>query len=293
MKTISSDLNTHINLEVTTLARCWHIVRTDGVEFFFTAHDVDLLVGSDNYLSSAGFQNTAIESKSDLTVDNLEVVGIFDSETISIEDLRAGLFDYADVYIFLVNWQDTTQGPLKMRRGKLGECVMTPQGFFNVELRGLTQLLQQEIVETYSPTCRADVFDARCALNKADYECTGHVTTVTDGVHIVVSLDTTGSIYTANDGWFQYGVLKWDTGDNAGRAVEVKFWNHTSGAIELYVPTGYPVQVGDTFKIYPGCDKTVATCRDKFSNILNFRGEAYLPGNDKAFYYPDVGGGSG
>ena len=37
---------------------------------------------------------------------------------------------------------------------------------------------------------------------------------------------------------------------------------------------------GDQFTIVAGCDRTHTTCRDKFSNILNFRGEPYIPGQD-------------
>jgi hypothetical protein len=30
-------------------------------------------------------------------------------------------------------------------------------------------------------------------------------------------------------------------------------------------------------KIYPGCDRTKETCNDKFSNILNYGGFAWIP----------------
>lgn len=264
--------------------------------FRFTSHDVDLVIpGDGTYSSSAGFQNTAVESKSDLSVDNLDVVGIFDSDTISLQDLRAGLFDFSDIFIFMVNWSDLTQGAINIRRGKLGEVISSPQGWFNVELRGMTQLLQINFVELYGPDCRADLFDSRCGLIAANFQCTGHVTVVTDPTHITIHLDTTPSspFFQSNDGWFQFGVLKWLTGQNAGRAIELKTWSHTANTLEFYVPTGYPVTIGDTFDVWPGCDKSLATCRDKFSNLVNMRAESYLPGNDQAFYYPDVGGGSG
>jgi len=47
------------------------------------------------------------------------------------------------------------------------------------------------------------------------------------------------------------------------------------------------VQVGDTFTIAPGCDKNVTTCKNKFSNVVNFHGEPYLPGRDFLLTYPD------
>jgi hypothetical protein len=40
--------------------------------------------------------------------------------------------------------------------------------------------------------------------------------------------------------------------------------------------------------LFPGCDKTRATCVAKFSNILNFRGEPDVPGQDKYYTGPNA-----
>lgn len=286
MKSVSAALGSHLDQEVTTLARMWKIVRTDGQVFTFTSHDAPLTFSGDIYSSTYGFANTAIQNKSDLSVDNLDVGGVFDSDNITLEDLRAGLFDYADVFVFVVNWADLTQGALKLRRGKLGECTASPQGWFHTELRGMTQLLQQNVVELYGPECRADLFDTRCALLESLFSSTAHITAVTDATHVTIALDTTQGT-TTDDTWFQYGVFKFTSGLNNGRSAEIKSWNHITGVIELYLTAGYVPSVGDTVTLWPGCDKSLATCKAKFNNRLNFRGEPYLPGNDQLFYYPD------
>ena len=36
------------------------------------------------------------------------------------------------------------------------------------------------------------------------------------------------------------------------------------------------LSVGDYYEIYAGCDKTLATCKEKFNNVINFRGEPYI-----------------
>jgi uncharacterized phage protein (TIGR02218 family) len=40
------------------------------------------------------------------------------------------------------------------------------------------------------------------------------------------------------------------------------------------------IAAGDAFEVTPGCDKSFATCRDRFANQINFRGFPHLPGND-------------
>lgn len=164
MKTVSGDLADHLNGDVTTLTKLWRLVRTDGTTFRFTEHDADIAYDGHDWLAAGGFQATAVTASADLSVDNLEVMGIFDSEFISADDLRAGLFDYADVYVSIVNWADLTMGEIKVRRGKLGEVVVTDQGTYQAELRGLTQALAQQLGDIYQPTCRVDLGSAKCGV---------------------------------------------------------------------------------------------------------------------------------
>ena len=92
----------------------------------------------------------------------------------------------------------------------------------------------------------------------------------------------------AVDGWFAGGVLTFETGANAGASMEVKGWTRDPGRIELYLPLGFAVQSGDLFRVHPGCDKRLDTCIDRFANVLNFRGEPYIPGQDLLMSYPDA-----
>lgn len=163
-KTTTAGMDTHLAEEVTSLATCWRITRRDGVEFFFTDHDVDIVYDGNTYRADASYSRTAIQNDSTLAVDNLEVLGVFDSAEITEEDMRVGLFDYAQIRIFAVNWADLTDGDIKLRNGRLGEVTLTEQGIFNAELRGLTQMLSQNMIEVLQPECRADVGDNRCKL---------------------------------------------------------------------------------------------------------------------------------
>ena len=162
MKTISASLKAHLAQEVTTLCTCWEVHRKDGVVLRFTDHDKDLVVSGETYVASSGYMRTAVEQQSTGAVDNLDITGILASEAIDPDELRAGLFDYAEMKMFVVNWRDTSQGILKLHRGRLGEVTLTPSGMFRAELRGLGQNLSQNIGEVFQPECRADLGDSRC-----------------------------------------------------------------------------------------------------------------------------------
>ncbi len=169
MKTISANLATHIALEVTSLATCWKLVRTDGTILTFTDHDQDIVFdlgdgdGSLTYVASTGYDRTAIAGDASFDVDNLDIEGILESTEISKIDIRAGLYDNAEVKIFMVNWKDLTMDELKLKRGFVGELAIRDNLFVG-ELRGLAQKYTQEIGDVITPECRADLFDTKCKV---------------------------------------------------------------------------------------------------------------------------------
>jgi hypothetical protein len=164
MKTITAELAAHLAQPLTTMTVCWMVVRTDGVTFAFTSFDEDLVVSGVTYQSTVGFSRSAISTGSRGSVDNLECIGFFSDDAITQQDMENGLYYYASVYIFAVNWMDLTQGICRLRHGWLGETILAPDGMFIAELRGLTQALVQEFGNVYSPTCRADFGDTLCKI---------------------------------------------------------------------------------------------------------------------------------
>lgn len=43
---------------------------------------------------------------------------------------------------------------------------------------------------------------------------------------------------------------------------------------------------GDVFDVVAGCDKRKETCAAKFSNLVNFRGFPFMPGENWVTAYP-------
>ena len=70
--------------------------------------------------------------------------------------------------------------------------------------------------------------------------------------------------------------------------MEVKVFTQAGGVFELAQPMPRDVVIGDGFDVYAGCNKTIADCRDKFNNVINYRGEPYVPGSDYLTTYPNA-----
>lgn len=280
MKTISAPLKDHLAGETTTLATCWRLTRRDGVVMGFTDHDADIVYDGVTYQAATGYTGSAVRTSSGLAVDNLDVAGLLDAAAITQADIEAGKYDYAEVNVFAINWADTSMGILKLVRGRLGEVQRKGQ-LFVAELRSLAQALQQTLGELYAVTCRATLGDARCGVNTAALTVAGTVTAVTDRARF------TDSARAAPADTFTWGLLTFASGANEGYAMEVK--SHAAGgAFTLVQPLPYAISVGDAYEVYPGCDRRLETCKAKFSNVVNFRGEPYIPGVDKLLEYPDA-----
>lgn len=170
VKTVPAALTTHKAQDVTAFATAWQIERLDGViqRFANGSRDVFLDIGDGNgsqfYSSKEGFSRTNIANDSELSIGNLEVIGIFSGASLDETDLRRGIYDFADVKIMTYNQLGPTDGIIKMLRGQMAQVVVTTKGFFKVELRDLTQLFTKELGELYSKDCRADLGDKRCRV---------------------------------------------------------------------------------------------------------------------------------
>ncbi len=277
MKNISSALALHLAGEVTTLTTCWKLTRRDGEFFCFTDHDREIEFDGLTYQAETGFTPSAISSTSSLSVDNLDVEGMLSSDSIREADILAGLYDFAEIEIFVLNYNDTSQGTLKLRRGWLGEVSLQKKQFV-AEVRGLTQLLNQTVGELFSPSCRATFGDSRCKVDMATHTVSGTIDTVLSAQEFSDSERMEAS------GTFGFGVVEFTSGANAGLSMEIKEHTHSAssgGRFILALPMPYPILVGDSYSMTHGCDKTSATCSSRFANIINFRGEPFVPGIDK------------
>lgn len=273
MKAISVALEQHLAQPQTTMATCWRVQLVNGTVYGFTSFDRNLVVNGVTYRADSGFAASAIASNGNLAADNLEMTGLLKSTSITEADLQAGLWDFAAIEVFQVNWADLSQGTMKMRRGTLGEVKVTRQQFM-AELRGLAQQVQQTIGQIYSPSCRADFGDARCTVALGPLTVTGTITSVTDGRTF------TDSTRAQATGFFNAGLFTFTSGGNAGRSMEIASFT-SGGLFVLELPMAFTISIGDTYSARPGCGKSfTADCKTRYNNVVNFRGEPHVPGVD-------------
>lgn len=269
--------------ELTHLALCWRVVRTDGVALGFTTHDAPLEIEGLRYASAPGMTPSAIAVSDGLDVDTMEVDGALSAEAITAGDLAAGRFDGATVRIFMVDWQDLAAGRLPLARGRLGEVTRRLAGnggSFTAVLRGPTADFEATAIESYAPECRAELGDARCRVDLAMHTRLSRVAGIVD--QQTFELDAAAG---AIDG-FANERMRALEGANAG--IDARIAAAGGATIELFEPLPFGLAIGTRVEIRAGCDKRFETCAGRFANAPNFRGEPHVPGGDVLTRFPGV-----
>jgi uncharacterized phage protein (TIGR02218 family) len=280
MKALEGALTAHLQQEVTTLAQCVRLSRTDGVVMGFTTLDRDLVIAGVTYRADSALDPTAVQVTADLRADNLDLAGVLRDDSLSEADLLAGVYERALIDIFLVDYihlpATVAAGTVVWLVTAVMRGVELRDGQFVAELAGLTDGLQRAALELYTPTCRAkQLGDSRCKVNIAPW---------THALSVAAVLGERSFLHSGvvqADGYFRDGLLHWTSGSNTGRVVTVR--RYAGGVMEILDDLPAPLAVGQAFRAVRGCDRQFATCRDIFSNSVNFRGEPphLLPGTDR------------
>lgn len=281
MKTIGGSLLTHFRQSSTSVANLVKITRKDGEVYGFTNHDRTI-----KYLGIKYETGPAATDLSDLThtaglnPDNAEVEGAI-NDTITEDQIEAGLWSSSTFVVARVNWANLAQGHEILGTGELGQ-VSHDGRRLKIEFMGRLHKLGRVVTRACLPSCDADLGDERCGVDIEPLAVTETVTAVEDHRNF------TASGVASPDQYHTYGKLLWLTGANAGRWEETKE-QLAGGVFELQLGMYYGIAVGDTFKAYPGCNKLLRTgldeflgdCKVKFNNVIRFRGFDLLPGIDK------------
>jgi uncharacterized phage protein (TIGR02218 family) len=282
MKALNPALADHLAGEATTLCRCWRLTRRDGLVLGFTDHDRDLEFDGTLFVAQSGLNASEADQRLGLAAASQEIIGALLSERITEADIRADRYDGAQVETFLVNWNDVEERVLE-RASLIGE-IMREDGAYRAELRSAAAALDQTQGRRFTRSCDAELGDARCGVNLAGPAWSANATVASVGGDLVIRLAGLSGFAADH---FTGGRLTFLTGANSAMAVEIASHGVDAGgvSISLWKPPAFPVEAGDEVKVEAGCDKRFPTCRDRFSNRLNFRGFPHIPGNDFALGY--------
>jgi uncharacterized phage protein (TIGR02218 family) len=290
MKSASAPLIALLATRQFNYAGLYQYLLVGGGNLYYCSGDTDIRYGGNTYSAGGSvgpyFDTTGNKAKAHwkigLEVDTVTFDVMPGSSTVSgqalLSAVRQGVFDGAELTYSGAYWpKQAYQTPIvptgvvikqvgRVAEFDAGRSLATPTVNSHLEL--LNQNMPRNL---YQSGCVNTLYDASCTLNSATYAVSGTALT-----------GSTGSVINATianpTGYFDLGKITFTSGANNGVSRSVKAYSSGSpGTISLVSPFPSTPANGDTFTIYPGCNKTQSTCSSKFSNLVNFRGFPYIP----------------
>jgi len=178
-----------------------------------------------------------------------QYLGVAPDEVTTLQILRGHLSDPDDE--FIVYWKGRVVGA-EASENKLDlECESIYTSIRRPGLRARFEL-----------NCRHVLFQKGCNLDRELFRTEGVVTSV-DGE--LISVDTAS---TKPDGFFTGGMV-------IVNGITRFITSHVGDFITLSRPLD--MDVGSDIILYPGCDHTLATCKNKFHNLVNNGSFPFIP----------------
>lgn len=279
MRQASPQMIALLNENTFKFADLYTVTLINGTTYRYTNCDFDLIVAGHVY--TAGdilISRDTISQSIGINVDNLDISIIsndnvlFDGRTI-LQAFRQGVFDGAifkldRVFMDINTPTDTSAGTITLFEGTIVEPQIDNQ-IVRASVVSLSDKLKVKMPRNlYQPSCQNSLFDNGCTLDSELFLVNGSAETGSTKNYVVCSL-------AKPQGWFSQGVILFTSGPNVGLKRTVRL--HNSTGLLLTSPLENTVSAGDTFKVYPGCDKRIDTCVTRFNNIDNFKGTPYVP----------------
>lgn len=262
-----------------TKADAYTLTLPTGTVHRWSGADVPLQLGSHLHALGPGIQRSRCRWVVGVEVSTLDItltdnVGTLINGQPLMAAIRAQALTGARVLLERVFWGEGDAGPvgaLHWFSGRIADVPQVDRWAARLTVTSDIDLLSVQVPrDVYQPGCLNTVYDSLCGASRAANTVSGTATSATDARRITFSAGLAQP-----DGWADMGVIRFDTGANAGMARTVK--RHASGAITVLQPWPWSVAAGDLFSITAGCDKKQETCAGKFANLSRYRGMPYIP----------------
>lgn len=267
------------------MADLYTITLQSGAVYRYTSYDQTLIYEGNTYLANdVMMERSNLKFQVGVQVDTLEVIAYANlynliDGTPFLQFVHNGGLDNARIALDRMFFSPvidgtapttSSAGVVRMFEGRVADIEVT-RTKATISVNSDVELLNIKMPKNlYQSSCMHNLYDTGCTLLKADFAINSTVSALGSTLNSI-----TASSLTQASGWFNNGFLIFTSGPNEGVRKTVNAF--ASGVLTFSRPLAAQCNIGDTFVIYPGCDKTQTTCTTKFSNVIHFRGYPYIP----------------
>lgn len=268
--------------------QCVRIVPRAGDTIRIALAYSDDLIMSNNavYLGGLYAQPTDISSTLSGGATVIDFGSVYDTDTITRDQIQSGYWDGAKIYSFFTDWAYPVEDEEEDRVYTFGK-VREEDERYTVEMMSLLDLLNQTSGRVITPGCVYTLGDAhvdgtiiasdrsRCKVSPLLLaNIPSRVTSIVNQMQFI-GFGLPGAY---PDDYFGFGEIIFTSGANAGLGYKFVKSYLANGTITLAQPFYYPIEVDDLFTIRPGCRKRFQEdCIAKFANGVHFGGFPHVP----------------
>jgi len=267
-------------------------INFPAVQYFrFTSHERPVTVAGDGTYQPASFDHTGGKNTADLDNDELDITSwVFDGNPLSL----FFPFQLEKPLKIELREVDVDAGTATLRyMGEVSSCEYDGLQI-KATVTSLGELLNRRFPRFYiQSTCNYQLFSGPCKLLADNWKIECQLDSSDDGQTIVLSGIPESGI---SENYFAAGWLVTGEGQNQQWRSILTSTASADGA-PITLTLNRPLNsytVGQEMVIYPGCDGSRETCRNKFNNYINFGGHAFVPnGNPTINALPTNSSGGG
>ncbi|WP_151808938.1 DUF2163 domain-containing protein [Acinetobacter soli] len=279
MRAASEKLIALLDANQFVMADLYTITTIQNDIYRYTNYDFDLIVAGELYYSDGPIiSRDGITLSLGVEVDNLSVtIDVTDEETFEslriVQAFHNGQMDGARfklerIFMDASTPTDTSAGTIKLFEGRIIEPEFDRNTIQASVASDLDELNVQMPRNLYQPSCSNTLFDHACGLNRENYALETTIAAGSTASRILCDIHQP-------QGWFTQGVIELLEGGNKGLKRTIRL--HEFDVLLLTLPLLEDPEIGQRIKVYPGCDKRLETCQNRFNNFSRFRGAPFIP----------------
>jgi uncharacterized phage protein (TIGR02218 family) len=237
------------------------ITFPDSTVYRYTSTVDSIVVGGDTYFARTGLIRGEV---------NVSVTECDSAMTLILPCTDAAVRSYMEsppsLPVFIEVRQVLNGGSVPWFKGIVSSVSVSGiSAEFRLIGNGVAQLSQATALR-YTAQCRHALYGPACRVDKNNHKTTGNLTDVESNGLVLVSSD-----------WDDFTQEQWIGGaiDIGG---ELRTIISQPASDKIRIDRVFIGLLGtEAFEIFEGCNKTNATCREKFNNLINFGGIPNLP----------------
>lgn len=118
--------------------------------------------------------------------------------------------------------------------------------------------------------CPHFLYDHSCRVDPNAFKTEAEIIDITGST---INVDNVGG---HGDGYFRGGYAEWERNEDG--TIERRMIESQTGTLITMFGLTDGMTLGDTVSLFPGCDRTPTTCKNKFNNLPNYGGFDFMPG---------------